>query len=171
MFSMRTERHISFSSGGILLAVGLVLTLLGGLSSPRDKSGRPFLLLPDVKAVEDYRRAARDDASRLNLLGGEIAALLSGKNTDLFSQSRQAQAALEHALQIAQEIDARPAPPALDGLRGTIAQAASAYLEAARLALRWISLPQPDNKAAAAKALAQAAKVLNTLEGSQWLAK
>ena len=58
----------------------------------------------------------------MHLLDGEIAALLAGQNTDLFTQSRQAQAAFEHALQIAQDIDVQAAPPALDGLRGAACQ-------------------------------------------------
>ena len=168
---MRVERPLQLSAGGLLLAVGLALTLLGSQVSPRDVNGHALLLLPDVKAVEDYRRAVRADASQLNLLDGEIAALLSEKNPDLFSQSRQAQAALEHALQIAQRIDAQPVPPALEGLRGVTSQAASTYLEAARLALRWVSLPGADNQKAAAQALEQAGQQLHTLEGSQWLAK
>ena len=168
---MRSERPLQLSAGGLLLAVGLALTLLGSQVSPRNVNGRPLLLLPDVKAVEDYRRAVREDASQLNLLNGEIAALLSEKNPDLFSQSRQAQAALEHALQIAQRIDAQAVPPALEGLRGVTSQAASAYLEAARLALRWVSLPGAENQNTAAQALEQAGQQLHTLESSQWLAK
>ncbi len=46
----------------------------------------------------------------MRLLDGEIAALLAGQNADLFTQSRQAQAAFEHALRIAQEIDVQAAP-------------------------------------------------------------
>ena len=168
---MKTERPLQLSAGGLLLAVGLALTLLGSQTSPRDPQGHPILLLPDVKAVEDYRRAVREDVVRLHLLDGEIASLLAEKNPDLFSQSRQAQAALEHALQIAQAIDAQPAPPALEGLRGLAAQAAATYLEAARLALRWVSLPQADNRTAAAQTLDQAGQQLHTLEGSPWLAK
>jgi hypothetical protein len=107
----------------------------------------------------------------MQLLDGEIATLLSGQNIDLFTQSRQAQAAFEHALRITQEIDVQAAPPALDGLRGAAAGAASAYLEAARLALIWVSLPQEANRTAAENGLAQARQQLKTLEESKWLAK
>ena len=160
--------HISLS--WLLLPLALFLTLLGALSSPRDEQGRPLLLLPDVKAVEDYRHAMSSAIAGMQLLDGEIAALLAGQNTDLFTQSRQAQSAFEHALRIAQEVDVQSAPPALDGLRGAATGTASAYLEAARLALRWVSLPQEDNRTAAENSLAQAQQQLKTLEESKWLA-
>ena len=109
--------------------------------------------------------------AEMQLLDGEIATLLAGQNTDLFAQSRQAQATFEHALRIAQEVDVKTAPPVLDGMRGTAGDTASAYLEAARLALRWVSLPQEANRSAAENSLALARQQLNTLEESKWLAK
>jgi hypothetical protein len=157
--------------GWLLLPLGIFLTVLGALASPQDTQGRPILLLPDVKAVEDYRRSVSSTTTRLRLLDGEIADLLADKNIDLFTQSRQAQSAFEHALQIAQDIDVQAAPPVLDGVRGAAAGTASAYLEAARWTLRWISLPQEDNHKAAEDGLAQARQELESLEESKWLAK
>ena len=154
-----------------LLLLGLFLTVLGVLTSPRDAQGRPILMMPDVKAVEDYRSAVTGTTTRLHLLDGEITALLAGQNADLFTQSRQAQAVFEHALQIAQDIDVQAAPPVLDGLRGLAASTASTYLEAARLSLRWVSLPQETNRKAAEDGLAKARQELKTLEESKWLAK
>ena len=166
---MNDRPIIRLSYRWLLLALGLLLIGLGWLASPRDAQGRPLLLLPDVKAVEDYRRAATHNAAGLRLLDGEIATLLQGQNPDLFTQSRQAQAAFEHALAIAQKIDIQSAPPALAGLREASAQTASTYLEASRLALRWVSLPQASNLAIAEDQLAQAQQELETLEDSQWL--
>ena len=164
----KKEPNLSF---GLLLLPFALVTLLGALVSPRDAQGQPLLLLPDVKAVQDYRQAVSEDVAGLNLLGGEIADVLSAQNTDLFGQSRQAQSAFEHALNIAQAIDTQGAPPALDGLQQASAQAASSYLEAARLALRWVSLPEAGNRTAAETGLTQAQQQLQTLEGSQWLTK
>ena len=168
---MNDRSIIRLSYSWLLLPLGLLLFLLGWLDSPRDAQGQPLLLLPDVKAVEDYRRAARDNAAGLRLLDGEIAALLVGQSQDLFTQSRQAQTAFEHALAISQKIDTQAAPPALDGLREASAQTASAYLEASRLALRWVSLPQELRRSAAEDQLAQAQQELQTLEESQWIQK
>lgn len=161
--------HLSLS--WFLLPLGLFLTVLGAFSSPRDALGRPLLLLPDVKAVEDYRKSMGSATLEMQLLDGEIATLLAGQTTDLFTQSRQAQAAFEHALRIAQDVDVQTAPPALGGLRGAVASTASAYLEAARLALVWVSLPQVEYRTSAENSLAQARQQLSILEESKWLAK
>src|SRR5664279_4990012 len=97
------ETHPSL--GWLLIPLALFLTAVGALASPRDAQGQPLLLLPDVKAVEDYRLSISSTTAGMQLLDGEIAALLAGQNADLFAQSRQAQVAFEHALQIAQDID------------------------------------------------------------------
>lgn len=165
------DRTLHVSISWLLLPLVLFLTVVGALASPRDAQGRPLLLLPDVKAVEDYRQSMSSATVGMQLLDGEIVALLAGQNPDLFTQSRQAQAAFEHALRIGQEIDMQAAPPALDGLQGAAASTASAYLDAARLALRWVSLPQEANRTAAENGLAQARQQLKTLEKSKWLAK
>ena len=165
------DPEFRFSLSWLFLPLGLFLTVLGALASPRDALDRPLLLLSDVKAVEDYRRSVSSSITGLGLLDGELSALLAGQNADLFTQSRQAQAAFEHALQIAQDIDVQAAPPVLDGLRGVAASTASTYLETARLSLRWVSLPQETNRKAAEDGLAQARQELKTLEESKWLAK
>jgi hypothetical protein len=159
--------HLSWS--WFLLPLASLLIVIGAFSSPRDVHGKPLLLLPDVKAVEDYRRSIGSAIAGMQLLDGEIAALLAGRNTDLFSQSRQAQAAFEHALRIAQEVDVQTAPPVLDSLRGSATTTASAYLDTARLALVWVSLPEEDNHTTAENSLAQARQQLETLEENKWL--
>ncbi|PWB50540.1 MAG: hypothetical protein C3F13_16440 [Anaerolineales bacterium] len=164
------DHTLRLSWSWLLLPLALFLILLGALSSPRDAQGRPLLLLPEVKAVEEYRRSMNSATDGMQLLDGEIATLLAGQNTDLFTQSRQAQAAFEHALRITQEVDVQTAPPALEGLREVAAGTASAYLEAARLALRWVSLPQESYRTNAENSLAQARLQLNTFRESKWLA-
>jgi hypothetical protein len=165
------DRTLHLFVSWLLLPLALFLIVLGALSSPRDAQGKHLLLLPDVKAVEDYRQSMSSTISEMQLLDGEIAALLAGQTTDLFTQSRQAQVAFEHALRIAQEVDVQTAPLVLDGLRGAAASSASVYLEAAQLALRWVSLPQEENRTAAENSLANARQQLNILEESKWLAR
>ena len=58
----------------------VVLLGLGLFVSPRDKNNRPILLMPDVKAVEDYRRSLASWHSRLLELDGRIARALSTDN-------------------------------------------------------------------------------------------
>ncbi len=161
--------HLSLS--WLLIPLVLFLILLGALFSPHDAQGKPLLILPDVKAVEDYRKSMSSATAEMQLLDGEIAILLAGQNLDLFTQSRQAQAAFEHALRIAQKVDVQTAPPALEGLRVTAAGTASAYLETAHLALVWVSLPEKDNFIAAENSLVQARQQLKALDESKWLAK
>jgi hypothetical protein len=69
------DHPLRFSVSGLLLPLALFLTVLGALSSPRDAQGRPLLLQPDVKAVEDYRWTMSSATAGMRLLDGEIAAL------------------------------------------------------------------------------------------------
>lgn len=151
-------------------AACLLLVLVGWLASPVDSlSGRPLLLLPDVKAVEDYRRLASGWVDELRLLDGDLAQLLSGNTGDLFEQSRRSQAVLDRAARLAQEIDVHAAPPPLSGLQLELAQTALAYLEAARIASGWVSVPDEAHYQQATRTLEQAHTLLSGLEGSQWL--
>ena len=45
--------------GLILLGFAVLFTIIGAFVSPLDEQGKPVLLLPEVKAVEDYRRSAQ----------------------------------------------------------------------------------------------------------------
>ena len=163
----KNEIRIPFSML-VLLAI-LALLTLGWVVSPRNDQGRPLLLLADVKAVEDYRRLADQMAKELRLVDGEIATTLAGDTTDLFGQTRNAQNAFEHILNVVQEIDRHEAPPALVGLRDELTQVSLTYLEVARLTLRWLSVPNQQNSDLAQQKLSEARKGLDELENSQWL--
>ena len=54
--------------GLILLAAVILFTTIGAFTSPRDENGKPVLLLPEVKAFEDYRRSARSWLEQMTLL-------------------------------------------------------------------------------------------------------
>ena len=56
-------------SSWLMLPLALFLAVLGALSSPRDAQGRPLLLLPDVKAVEEYRRSMSSATADMQLSG------------------------------------------------------------------------------------------------------
>src|SRR3990172_5975695 len=121
------EIHVPFST--IVILAILTLLVIGWSASPRNEDGRPMLLLTDVKAVENYRRLALDLKGELTLVDGEIAGTLGGDTTDLFGQTRQAQKAFEHIVQVVQEIDRHDAPPALVGLHEELTRVSIAYLE------------------------------------------
>jgi hypothetical protein len=161
------EIHIPLST--LVILAMLVLLAIGGIASPRNEDGRPLLLLPDVRSVEDYRRLAREMDKQLLLVDGKIAATLGGDVNDLFDQTRRAQDAFEQILHISEELDRQDAPPALVGLKDDLNQTAISYLEAARLTLRWLSIPNQTNIELAQAKLADAQAKLTELEKSQWL--
>jgi len=152
---------------------GIIVLLLGlGLVvSPRDKDNRPILLLPDVKAVEDYRRALVSWHGRLLELDGRIARVLSNNyGGDLFSQSSEGQKILNETVQLLQEMDQTETPPAAVPARDMVILAGSATLGASRSMLAWISAPTPTNLSLAQQALDGARATLSDLEASQWMA-
>jgi len=161
------EIHIPISTLVILSL--LILLAIGGIASPRNEDGRPLLLLPDVKSVDEYRRLAREADKELRMVDGKITAILSGEVDDLFGQTRRAQEVFEQILQISEELDQQEAPPALVGLKEDLNQTAMSYLEVARLTLRWLSIPNRENGEQAQTKLAEARVSLSELEKSQWL--
>jgi hypothetical protein len=149
----------------------LILIVIGWAASPRDENNRPLLLLPDVKAVEDYRRLANNWRDELRLVDGEIALTLAGDTSDLFGQSRQAQNTLEQSLRITQEIDQHDAPATMVSLQEELKGVSQTYLESSRLALRWLSQPDQANYEQAQSKLSEARKMLDEMEANQWLEK
>jgi hypothetical protein len=160
------EIHIPLST--LVILALLVLLAIGGIASPRNEDGRPLLML-DVKSVDEYRRLAREADKELRLVDGKITAILSGEVDDLFGQTRRAQEVFEQILQISEELDRQEAPPALVGLKEDLNQTAMSYLEAARLTLRWLSIPNQANSEQVQAKLAEARTSLTELEKSQWL--
>ncbi len=162
------ERKTEYYLFAFLLLV-IVLGLVGWAFSPLDSEGRPILLLPDVKKVEDYRKKIGGWAEDLRLLDGQLTTLLSGSG-DLLSQSRDGQKAFETSLRIAKQTDAEEAPAALAGLRSTAVETSLAYMEASRGVLLWISTPKQENYEAAVILIQAAREQLAEMEGSTWIA-
>ncbi len=166
---MNENQEIHIPLNTLVILAMLVLLAIGGIASPRNEDGRPLLLLPDVRSVVDYRRLAREMDTQLLLVDGKIAATLGGNVDDLFDQTRRAQDAFEQILHISEELDRQDAPPALMGLKDDLNQTAISYLEAARLTLRWLSIPNQANSEQAQAKLTDAQAKLTELEKSQWL--
>ncbi len=156
--------------GWILLGLAVIFTIIGALVSPIDDLGKPILLLPEVKAVEDYRRSAQSWISELTILDSEIARVISTEQQgDLFSQSRSAQQTLQHAVEIAQEVDRTKVPPIGMGLHEQMLSTTLSYLEAARSALQWVSAPEQENQDLAIQILEVAREMKSELEKNKWL--
>jgi hypothetical protein len=158
--------------GLLILCLAVTLSIIGGFVSPHDNEGNPILLLPEVKAVEDYRRSAQGWTEHLWILDGEIASLMeTDSQGDLFTQSRQAQQMLEHAVTLAKEVDQTQTPAAAIGFHEQMYSAAMAYLEAARSGMRWVSAPETDRRADAETKLEQARSARKVLEANQWISR
>ncbi|MCC7358080.1 MAG: hypothetical protein IT317_01285 [Anaerolineales bacterium] len=156
----------------MVLAVSAIflLTLLGYQSSPRDEAGRPVLLLPDVRAVELYRRSAVGWANEWKSMSADLEQILSDADVQLLTRSRQAQRVFDRAVALAQEVDGTEAPSALLGLHEQAASNSNAQIEASAAIARWLSAPTDENRAAADAALANANAALAVLEANDWIA-
>jgi len=148
----------------------LALLGLGWLVSPRDSTERPILLLPDAKAVEDYRISVSGWHRQMQSLDAEITTILSGKfGSDLFSKSREAQKVMDSTIQLAQEIDRQDVPTAAIPAKSLLVQSASAYLNASRAMLQWVTASNEENLVEAQNSLEQARQTLKQLEQSEWI--
>lgn len=150
--------------------VVLALIGLGVVVSPRDQANRPILLLPDARAVEEYRSSISNWHERMNALDAQIATVLSGKfGSDLFAKSREAQKVMDAAILLAQEIDRQDAPTAAVPARSLLIQSVSAYLTASQAMLQWVTAPNTNNLETAQQALNQARQSRKELEQSEWI--
>jgi len=166
---MTSEQVVIPKWGWVGLLI-LALLGLGWLISPRDSTNRPILLLPDAKAVEDYRISISDWHGRMQSLDANITTILSGKfGSDLFSKSREAQKVMDAAIQLAQEIDRQDVPTAAIPAKSLLAQSASTYLNASRAMLQWVTASNEENLVEAQNTLDQARQTLKQLEQSEWI--
>ena len=171
-----TEPEIQISEeklqklGWILFGLAVIFTIIGTFVSPLDDQGKPVLLLPEVKAVEDYRKSAQTWISELNTLDGEIAYIIAAdQQGDLFSQSRSAQQTLQHAVELAQQVDRTRVPPIGMGMHEQMLSTTLSYLEAARSALQWVSAPEQENQDQAIQLLEDSRQMKSELEKNKWL--
>ena len=156
--------------GIISLVLMILFTAIGYFVSPRDENDQPVLLLPEVKAFDDYRMKTQDWLIQINTLDGEIASILSGtSNGDLFSQSHQTQQMLQHAVELTKDIDQVKVPAAASGIHEQMYSTSMAYLEVARMVMRWVGAPEQATKDQIDVKLTQVRQNKSALEKSQWI--
>ncbi len=171
---MRTPSHerqeVTIPLYVVVLVVLLFLTLIGLLNSQPNQDGRLLLLLPDVWRTVGYQQKAAAWGVEFQRLETDLNGLLSENQVgDLLSQSQVAQRTLEQAAGLAREIDQNPAPVAISGLREMLNATALDYLEASRLALRWLNTPTEDAYQEAMAKLQAAHELAQVLEESEWI--
>ncbi len=155
---------------GLASLAVLLITVMGWWQSPIEHyTGRPLLLIPEIKAVADYQIQARGWIDQFQSLDASISDLLLGTNGDLFSQSQQGNRTLQQAVQMAQTVDRTSAPATLVSLHSDLKNISLGYLDAARLTLRCIGAPSAENRTAAQAALDQARKRLDSVKSSEWM--
>ncbi len=153
-----------------LLAAVILIAMIGAFTSPRDENGKPVLLLPEVKAFEDYRRSAQSWLEQMTLLDSEIAGVLGEQASgDLFTRSRQAQQMLQRAVNLAKEINQAKVPATAAGIHDHLSETGLHYLDAARLTMRWVGAPEEATRAAIDEKLEHSRNARNTLQENQWL--
>lgn len=74
---MNKPDEVTISIWVLAIPALAILLGIGWFASPRDVNNRPLLLLPDVKAVEEYRRLVNHWRDESRLVDGEIALILS----------------------------------------------------------------------------------------------
>jgi len=169
-FDIHISEDILHKYACLLLGLTLLFTIIGMIVSPCDQEGKPVLLLPEVKALEDYRRSSQRWLRELSFLDGEITNMLSATpNGDLFSQSKGAQNMLQHAFQLVQQVDRTHVPTLWMGFQDQMLSISMSYLETARSTLRWVSLPEKSNLELAIQQLADSRKLKTDLESNPWM--
>lgn len=151
-----------------VLVAAVILGAIGWMASPVDADGRPLLLMPAVKRVEDYRRDARSWTEQMKTIDGQLTTLLASQG-DLLSQSQSGQTTFEKSLNLAKDIDAADTPAALVGLKAMLSNASVAYFDASRAVLLWISTPKQENYDQAVLLVQTAREQLSELEASLWI--
>ena len=148
----------------------VVFGLIGYAASPLDDAGRPVLLLPDVRAVEQYRRSVSGWAEHWRALDTSMQEIVAGDaSSDLLAVSRQAQRTFEQTVALAREVDAAESPASMLGLREQASASALAYVDAGVAIARWVSAPSAENHDAAQQTLAGAGQSLAALEQNEWI--
>jgi len=148
----------------------VLLVMIGWLNNQTDAEGRPLLLTPEVWKTVGYQKKAIGWEGDFKRLESDLNGMLSDAQVgDLLARSQSAQQILERAANLAREIDQTPAPVAVSGLQELLMETAIDYLEASRLALRWLNLPSDDAQNGAQTQLQEAHQALQQLEESQWI--
>ena len=156
-------------AGILLLVLAVIFSVIGYFVSPLDEAGKPILLLPEVKQMEAYRRSSFQWIEDFRTLDRQIVTITANQQGDLFSQSREAQSALQLAVQLAQDIDRTAFSPSAVSLHEELISTSLDYLEAARKMMIWVGAPEESKQAQMDENLHLARKSLETLEKSKWL--
>ena len=174
MSGQETEIEIPREAIYVTLIVILLVVFgaIGNAVSPRDGENRPVLLLPDVRAVEQYRAATETWVGEWVVLDKQLRSILDAPlGNDLLGQSRKSQQAFDQALELSRAVESNESSSSLIGLSAQARNAASAYLNAAMAVARFVSAPTPDNRIDASANVTIAGRALQELQANEWMIK
>ena len=174
MSGQETEIEIPREAIYVTLIVILLVVFgaIGNAVSPRDGENRPVLLLPDVRAVEQYRAATETWVGEWVALDKQLRSILDAPlGNDLLGQSRKSQQAFDQALELSRAVESNESSSSLIGLSAQARNAASAYLNAAMAVARFVSAPTPDNRIDASANVTIAGRALQELQANEWMIK
>ncbi len=149
----------------------LLLIFLGWQNTSYSSGNEPFLLLPQLRAVQVYQRQLVNWMECLQEWDGRLAVLFSSEKRDLFQASREAEKISRKLLRLYREIDQSSPPDSLQGLQDEMLETAVAYLETATLGLHWISSGAEVDLEKARTSLAEAQVILQKLHTIPWMWK
>lgn len=161
-----SRRLLSF---GLVLMVILGPLLAGMHASPLTDEGRPLLLTPRLARLNAYQQEVQTWVHTFWQIDEGLSTLLADDQADLFAQNERLNSYYQQMNLTVETLDRTPVPATLEPLHDLLVNTAQAYLEAALLAARWISEPDPGNFEAAESALFTSAELLERLHANPWI--
>lgn len=158
---LEIPRGTAYTAVAILAVV--VLTLLGWTVTPVDAAGDPLVLSPAYLATMRYLKTAQGWLEALQRVDTDLVETMGGTG-NLYRQGRDAEKTIERMLAIAREIEQAKIPPSLMALQSAIEQSASAYVQAARSVLVYVSAPSEENQQAVTQGQETARTKLETCQ-------
>ena len=146
----------------LAVVVAGILALVGRAVTPATSDGDILVLSPAYVATVRYLATAQERLDDLETVDEGLTGVLNADRGNIYTQGRDAEHAFSRALTAAREIERDQSPLSLATLQTALYNAGSAYVEAARATLQWVSAPSEENRQSADAALDAAREELET---------
>jgi hypothetical protein len=140
---LEVPRGTAYTAAAFLFAV--FLTLLGWTVTPVNAADEPLVLSPAYVATMRYLKTVQGWLEALQQVDANLTKTMQGAG-NLYRQGHDAETAFERTLAVAREMEQAKTPPSLMALQSAIEQSASAYVQAARSVLVYVSAPSEENQ-------------------------
>jgi hypothetical protein len=133
----------------LAVVVAGILVLVGRAVTPATSDGEILVLSPAYVATVRYLTTAQQRLDDLDAVDEDLTGVLDADRGNIYTQGRDAEHAFSRALNAAREIERDQSPLSLATLQTALYNAGSAYVEAARATLQWVSAPSEENRQSA----------------------